>query len=454
MLRPTRLLTLAPAVLLLGALTPSSSAVPLVNPGPLARAHCGAGSHPETAEQGRVPLKDEKSGRAAKGYSCNAVLVGSYAGVPSNFKTLRYVDSHGRQCAYFDSSLTDGRGVTVLDMTNPARPVRTATLDTPAMRFPHESLLVNAKRGLLVATAGTAATAPGLTSVYELSKDCRNPHLASNLPVGVFGHESGFAPDGKTYYTAAAIPGTVIAIDLTDPAKPAVVGVLVHTDLHGVRISPDGNLLYGAVTGSETPGAPSGMKIYDVSQVQRRVAVPKMTLLSYLTWDNRGVSQVAEPVTIKGHRYVVEVDEFSKFPKTFTYDADNPVGAARIIDVQDPRKPFVVSNLRLEVNMAKNRHGDQQNDTNGSSDGSGYAAHYCAVPRAVDPGIVACSFLKSGIRVFDIHDPFHPKEIAYFNRAVTSTAVAPAFDLAHRQIWYADGNGFVAFRVTNNAWKP
>ena len=330
----------------------------------------------------------------------------------------------------------------------------TDLLDTPAMRFPHESLLVNAKRGLLAATAGTAATAPGLTSVYELSADCRHPKLASQLPVGIFGHESGFAPDGKTFYTAAAIPGTLVAVDLTDPGSPSVVGALLHTNLHGVRLSADGNLLYGAVTGSETPGDPSGLRIFDVSQVQRRVAVPQITELSRLTWANRGVSQVAEPVLIHGHRFLVEVDEFSKFPKTFTYDAGNPVGAARIIDVQNPRKPFVVANMRLEVNIAKNRHGAQQQDTNGSSDGSGYAAHYCSVPSYVDPGIAACSFLKSGMRVFDIHDPYHPKEIAYFNRGTTSTAVGPAFDVAHRQIWYADGKGFVAFRVTNNAWKP
>jgi hypothetical protein len=37
------------------------------------------------------------------------------------------------------------------------------------------------------------------------------------------------------------------------------------------------------------------------------------------------------------------------------------------------------------------------------------------VPQRTDPGIVACSFIISGLRVFDIHDPVHPKEIAYFN---------------------------------------
>jgi hypothetical protein len=85
------------------------------------------------------------------------------------------------------------------------------------------------------------------------------------------------------------------------------------------------------------------------------------------------------------------------------------------------------------------------------------------VPRRTDPGIVACSFILSGMRVFDIRDPYHPKEIAYFNAPVHPPAgggagsnyamSAPAFDPQHGQIWYADGNqGFYAVQVTNGVW--
>ena len=104
-----------------------------------------------------------------------------------------------------------------------------------------------------------------------------------------------------------------------------------------------------------------------------------------------------------------------------------------------------------------------QNDPGASFVGQGYAGHYCAVPQRTDPGIVACSFIVSGLRVFDIRDPYHPKEIAYFNAPVKSKATppspggnyamsAPAFALDRGEIWYSDVNqGFFVVRLTSNA---
>ena len=45
----------------------------------------------------------------------------------------------------------------------------------------------------------------------------------------------------------------------------------------------------------------------------------------------------------------------------------------------------------------------------------GYEAHYCDVDRKQNPTALACGFMQSGIRVFDIRDPENPREIAYFN---------------------------------------
>ena len=87
----------------------------------------------------------------------------AHQGNAGGFKVQRYTDRKGHTCAYYDSTLLfprdvasnllsgDGLGVVVLEMNNPSRPRRTATLVTPAMLSPHESLLVNKRRGLLAA---------------------------------------------------------------------------------------------------------------------------------------------------------------------------------------------------------------------------------------------------------------------------------------------------------------
>ena len=86
------------------------------------------------------------------------------------------------------------------------------------MDSPHESLLLNARRGLLAGVLGNAATNLGILDVYDMRTDCRHPKLLSSTPSALLGHESGFAPDGKTFYASSAGGQTLVAIDLTDPA--------------------------------------------------------------------------------------------------------------------------------------------------------------------------------------------------------------------------------------------
>jgi len=59
---------------------------------------CGPGARPETGIQG-VSLADYTSGRAARGYQCNSVMV-SHQGTNGGFKTLRYRDPAGHVCAF------------------------------------------------------------------------------------------------------------------------------------------------------------------------------------------------------------------------------------------------------------------------------------------------------------------------------------------------------------------
>ena len=455
-----------PLVIVLAAITLSSSALavasasvafaPEVPVEPTPKAECGPGSRPEVGLQGRVSAEEHASGRAAEGYTCNTELVGSIVeptpqGTYGGFKVLRYVDEQGQECAFYDTTLlfptdvVDGEaGVRVVDMSDPSDPTVTATLLSPAMLSPHESLVLSEETGRLAAVFGNPATNVGIVDVYDVRSDCLHPALLSSLPVGLLGHESGFAPDGRTFYSASPGTSTIQAVSLDDLPAMTPVWTSLDYDSHGLSVSDDGNRLYVA--------ALSGLYILDVSEVQARVPFPEVHEVAHLAWDTMSIPQNALPITVDGHPYLVEIDEFG---------AGSRVGAGRIIDIADESSPRIISNLRLEVHQPEH-FAEIAGDPNATNPIQGYAGHYCAVPRRDDPGIVACSMILSGLRVFDIRDPHHPREIAYFNAPVVDRAVidpssyamaAPAFAPERGEIWYSDGfSGFYAVRLTNGVW--
>jgi hypothetical protein len=429
---------------------------------PVPAAACGAGSRPLVGEQGRVPASAINSPAAAEGWTCNLSLVGHYGGTPGGFRVWRYVDQSGHQCAFYDSSLVSplnvvsvaagpSPGVVVLNMADPAHPVRTALLTSLPMLFPHESLNLNTTRGLLAAEMGNGATLPGLMSIYDVSKDCLHPTLDSTFLAAPFGHESGFAPDGRTFYIGGG--EGIAAVDVSEPKHPHTLweGAVYA---HGLNVSDDGNTLYDAdpINGN--------LVLLNVSQIQERKPHPVVTEISRMTWNTVSVPQNTAPMTIDGHHYLLEFDEFAF--RFSTLPPADQVGAARIINIDDPAHPYVVSNLRLAVNMPAEHHAADGDPSALPLQQFTYSAHYCAVPREIDPEIVACSFINSGLRIFNIQDPLHPREVAYYvspPRSSGKTPAAdfalsmPAFDPATGQVWYTDATtGFYALSLDSSVW--
>ena len=426
------------------------------------RAECGPGSRPSPGLQGRVPKEAPDAG-----YTCNATVVG-HEGHAGGFKVERFVDKAGHQCLYYDTTLVfpiqaivqlqDGAtGVAVVDVTDPAKPVRTETLVTPAMQTPHESLLVHQKRGLLAAVMGNPSTYPGFIDVYDLNADCRHPQLLSSAPVGVLGHESGWSPDGDTFYATSLFTQTVTAVDMTNPRVPVPLTTFFNPS-HGFTVSADGNRGYAA-------GFKSGVITVDTSEIQARKPAPQVREISRIRWPTLSIPQVAIPIRLGGRPALVEVDEFSVNSDDDYLPVSNGqrVGGARLIDISDERNPRVISDMRLEVNQPEHR-AEIANDPGAQFLGQGYASHYCGVPREDDPPLVACSFIASGLRVFDIRDPRNPREVAYFvappkpsptDGSRSNYAMSkPAFDVARHMIWYSDTNsGLYGVRISDAAWN-
>ena len=437
---------------------------------PTPRATCDKASQPlNDPIQGRVSQADMDQPQADKGWTCNTRVVGRYP-TPGGFRVWRFRDRNGHVCGFYDSSMGSPlnlvsisalptQGVVVLDMSDPAHPVQTAALTTPGMISPHESLNLNTARGLLAAVNGNPATYPGYVDIYDLHADCRHPVMDYGGVLAPLGHESGFSMDGKTFWATGTASKSVTAIDVTDPKAPHVVEQ-IQVQSHGMSLSDDGNRAYIA--------DPTGrnMLILDTSQIQARKANPQVTEVSRITWSRVSIPQNAIPFTENGHPYVLEFDEYNQSTLSPGSDPDT-VGAARIIDIADEKTPKLVSNIRLAIdNPAEHKQYGGDPGADGSTQGGaqGYAAHYCNIPTRVDPKLVACSFIASGLRLFNISDLAHPKEVGYFvaptqakpengGSASNFAMSMPAFVPQRREIWWTDGtSGFYALRVADGAW--
>jgi hypothetical protein len=124
----------------------------------------------------------------------------------------------------------------------------------------------------------------------------------------------------------------------------------------------------------------------------------------------------------------------------------------------------VVSNIRLEVNQPAEHKAADSDPSSLPIPTFTYSAHYCAIPREVDPEIVACSFINSGLRIFNIQDPLHPREVAYFISPPKPTSLGavagdfamsqPAFVPERREVWYTDAtSGFYALHLDKSVWR-
>lgn len=371
------------------------------------RAQCGAGSLPETALQGEVTKADRQNGRNLQGYRCNLELLGQYQGAGSGVVSPAFAP-----CAYLSTSgslvdplqsLEPSPGVQVVDASNPAAPKLSTNLTGPSMLAgTWESLKVNAPRKLLGGAAVGLETGVGFFDVYDIS-DCAHPvHLnvlagtPIELPDNLFAHEGNWSPDGMTYWATGNSLSTLTAIDVSDPTAPKIVysGFQGSSANHGVEVSADGNTLYLSTC------FPGGVTILDVSEVQKRAASPQVRQIGKIGWNSGSCGQHALPVSWNGKPYLVSPDEF---------DSEG----VHIVDIADPTRPKIANQIQLEIELPQNAM-TRADETVG--DGLfGYEAHYCSVDRPVDPTALACGFFQSGVRVFDVRDPMHPREIAYYN---------------------------------------
>jgi hypothetical protein len=156
-------------------------------------------------------------------------------------------------------------------------------------------------------------------------------------------------------------------------------------------------------------------------------------LIKEIEWEDGNVSQYPVPVRYRGEDYLVITDELG------SGNCDNPKkpqwGYTRIFDIRDEQNPKLVSLIKTEAQDAKNCKDAAA--AFGSTSGFGLGQHYCNVDRLDDPRVLACGNWDAGLRVYDIRNPWQPKEVAYFD---TPTANMPGLARIlpdKREIWIA-----------------
>ncbi len=448
------------------------------------RATCGPEDHPETGLQGQVPAPLRAAGFEGFNCNLKLIGQSKNDGgnwQTAEYKDKRQiegVDSDETEnrllhtCGYYGSAAPNASaktrnpatyGARVVDLTNPKSPELMGYLQSISMLDPWESLRVNEPRKLLVADQAANGGSGPAVDVYDLSRDCRFPQLLASVPVGTgtdggtlapkapFGHEGAFSPDGLTYYVGDTTNKSYHAIDLTDPTKPKHIAtfdmktlshppdLVGNTSLasHGLSVSDDGNRLYVTSPALGTPladlGNPNvsgtnGFVILDTSEVQARVPDPQIKVISEYLFKDGSAAQHTIPVSIRGRPYLIHVDEGgSNGVQGFgggSWSAPclagyTPFPMARIVDINDERHPKLASKLIVEVN-------DPAKCANVLPDLVGlfafsYGTHYCSVDNRHNATTLACDEFNSGVRVYDIRNPRHPKEIAYYNPAGVST---------------------------------
>lgn len=360
---------------------------------------CRSGDRIETGLQGEVPLADRNSRRSTEGYNCNIDLIGQYQGPGAGWTSASY-----KNCVYIGSTFPHTEGVQVLDVSDPVNPRPTAVLREPAMiNGTWESLKVNETRGLLAGTGVPFVFGLGYISIYDIATDCAYPRLLNegrgSLPgirIPMLTHEGAFSPDGNTYWASGQIWAS--AVDVTDPANPAVVwSAPAGMASHGMDFTPDGDTMFMSTA--------QGLNILDTSAIQDRVAPGKtmhqlLPSRGYKHWRDGLISQHSIFASYGGVPHLFNVDEYGS-------------GGVKLFDASDPANLRLASTIKLDINVPQNL--DRWASSASSSGAFGYESHYCSVDQRQDPQALACGWAQSGIRVFDVRDADRIREIAYFN---------------------------------------
>ena len=252
-------------------------------------------------------------------------------------------------------------------------------------------------------------------SIHDISRPAQMREIAF-LEMPGFGINRLWWPGGRYAYVSAHFDGftdhILCIVDLRDFTKPEIVSRWWLPGMHraGGEIStlPKGRrvALHHMITAGDRGYAAwrdGGLTIHDISDA----AAPK--LVSHINWSPPFPGGTHTPLPLPGRGLAVVVDEANaeKCAKgtfhTFVVDVRVPGNPVPISTLPTPRdRDYCAQGTFGPHNLHENRRGSFRSEN-----------------------IIFATYNNAGVRVFDIKDPFAPKEIASWIPPVPGRLIDP-----------------------------
>ncbi len=373
-----------------------------------------------------------------KGYLKNIELIGFHNLENRPAFQMAMQEVGGRYYLYTASYRN--AGWSILEVTDPSNPRYVQFLKSPKPEQGTPKIQV--ADGIMV-TAVAVIHAPGTDSgiyIWDVKTDPENPkfltYWASGMEAG--GVHRFFYNGGRYVHLSCSCKGfsgmIYRIVDIIDPRKPVEVGrwwwpeqweagvlppkeplphyaMMNRPGLHGPPYVK-GNLAYLSYGGA-------GMVILDISDI----TVPRLVgNLRHHPPFSGGFSgaRCHTIVPLSQRPYAVMTSEGERFPlftRDIIKDQPQPMALFGIVDVSDPTNPTLISTFPYPE-VPPGFPYKNFNDCGIGCPGP-FGPHNLHEPHG-HPALedrndrVYCCYFHAGLRIYDISDPFVPKEIAYF----------------------------------------
>jgi hypothetical protein len=301
-------------------------------------------------------------------------------------------------------------GVTVLDVSDTKNPRPVYFIPAPPgtwsihLQTHEDLLLVNNAVNAFAGSAGRVAHAAGLR-VFDISSPSK-PREIGFMPVEGRGVHRTWYVGGRYAYVSAALEGftgaAFMVVDMADPTKPEPVGKWwipgmwkgggeTPTWGEGKRFSLHHPVVAGTTAyGGWTDG---GLTLLDVSEPNQ----PQ--LISHLNWSPPFGGGTHSALPLPDRNLVIVADEAN---------ADHCADQLKyvwVVDIREPTNPVTIATFptpQEEDYCAKGGHFGPHN-LHENRPGSFRSSE-----------LIFATYQNAGVRVFDIRNPFQPRQVGYF----------------------------------------